>query len=189
MKKAFLSLLVFFSIFTFGYSEHARNDLLIGADYIKGPFYEGYGFDFTIVAGSGFFFGGFDADVAGLTIDSKYQTPSSWNSIMFVSGDLLAGLSLKLGPFKPYVCAGLGLFVAGDLDTFLDSSSSSSGSSYSSSSGSDDLSTLIGLQAEAMGGFDFIFSNAFCIGAVYKLKYMYGAGFTDSYGITLGFGF
>ena len=189
MKKAFLSLLIFFSIFTFGYSEHARNDLLIGADYIKGPFYEGYGFDFPIVAGSGFFFGGMDVDVAGLTIDSKYQTPSSWETVMTISGDLLAGLSLKLGPFKPYVCAGLGLFVAGNLDTFLDSSSSSSSYNSSYNSSDDLVSTLIGLQAEAMGGFDFIFSNAFCIGAVYKLKYMYGAGFTDSYGITLGFGF
>lgn len=184
MKKTFLSLLIFFSIFAFGYSEHARGGMFIGADYIKGPFYEGYGFDYTIVAGSGFFFGGFDADVAGLTIDSKYQTPSSWDTIMTISGDLLAGLSIKIGPFKPYVSAGLGMFIAGNLDSFLDSSSTSS--SYSSNSGSEDLSTLIGLQVEAMGGFDFSLSNVFGIGAVYKLKYMYGAGFTDSYGITLG---
>ena len=181
MKKTFLSLLIFFCFFTLGYSQHARSGIFIGGDYVKGPFYEGYAFDYAIVTGPNFFFGGFDVNAAGLPIDSKYETDSSWDTILLVGGDLLAGLSLKLGPIKPYVAAGLGLFIAGDFDKFGDTASSSSSTTTSTEPGS----VLIGFQAEAMAGLDIIMSF-FSVGAVYKLKYMYGAGYTDSYGITLG---
>lgn len=187
MKKLILSLFIFCGLVTFGFSQsqHARCGMFFGGEYVKGPFYEGGAVDFSIVAGSGFIFGGFDFNIADGFVDTKYATDTSWNSIMLMGADLLSGVSVKIGPIKPYISAGLGLYIADDFDKVSESSSSSS-SSYGSGGGSNSEPAVVGFQAEAMAGVDFTFLEVFGIGAVYKIKYMYGGGFSDTLGITLG---
>ena len=180
MKKLFLLIVIFCSILSFGFTQHARSGMYCGINTVKGPFYEGNTIDLSILGGSSMLFGGFDFAVSDVSIDNRYITSTSWEPIILATGDLVTGLSFKIGPLKPFVSSGIGFFLASDFTT------TTSSTSYSSSSTTATKTPFMGLHAEVVGGIDLCLFNLFSVGAQYKLSYMYGAGFTDSYGITVG---
>ena len=168
MKKLIAALFVFCSLMALGFSEsyHARRGLFLDVDTIHGSFYDGFGLTFTSVGGLGLTFYGFDISAGQIFIQDNYKTDSTCADPDFVSGNFLVGLSLKLGPIKPYITGGIGGCIISDQDN----------PDY----------CLVGLLAEGIGGVDLCLFDILSIGACYKIKFMYGAGFTESYSITTG---
>ena len=157
----------------------ARTGMFVDLSYMQGPFFDGWEAYCSISGGKDVIFAGYDFGIDIDKVLSKYNTSSYDKSALSLFGDVILGASFRLGFFMPYGYLGAGLYLLSNID--------SSYSSSSSSSSSDD-STKVGFHAEAVTGLDLIFGNI-SIGAIYKLKYMYGGGFTDCYGISAGLTF
>ena len=146
-------------------SQRARSGLFSDLVYVNGPFYEGAGASFSILGGGDNFFAGFDNDYFIPYIKSEYSHSRSWDQFYGWSADFVVGYSLRIGFIRPYLAAGIGGFVIGNEELFD--------------------TDLYGFQFETITGADVCFS-IFSAGFVYKLKYLYGAGYVDNYGVSFG---
>lgn len=143
----------------------ARNGLFTDLSYMHGPFYNGVDLSFSILSGGKFWFGGLDLDLGYVFIDPSYNSYSSWSEFDYTAVGVLLGYSLSLGPVKPYAAAGLGWYGFSQ-DELFDSD-------------------IYGVQLEGIAGVDVKFDN-YSIGFVYKIKYLYGSGYVDFSGLSLG---
>ncbi|MCR5188490.1 MAG: hypothetical protein K6C97_06100 [Treponema sp.] len=146
-------------------SQESRRGLFIDIAYLNGSFYQGMDLNFSALFGTKVFFLGFDIDAAYPVIKDEYKTSSTWSDFYLFDVHFVMGLSLKLLFVKPYVSAGIGYYMIGE-DKMLDKD-------------------LIGLSLEGAAGVDLNL-GVYSIGFVYKIKYLYGAGFANTTGISLG---
>lgn len=146
-------------------SQECRRGIFAELSYLSGSFYDGFNLNFSVLYGDKFAFCGFDLDTAYSFISDDYVTSSSWTDFYLMDVNFVAGLSLRLLCFKPYIAGGIGYFSIGE-----------------ESAADEDM---FGLSLEAMAGID-VFFGSYSVGFVYKLKYFYGAGYADCIGVNIG---
>jgi len=146
-------------------SQEARRGLFLESTYLNGPFYQGVDINLSAMIGGKFFFAGVDMDLAYPQIKSEYTSISDWSSFYISNIDAILGCSVKLLILKPYLAFGIGRYSISNEKMYDDK--------------------ISGLLLEGIAGMDLCLGS-YSLGVVYKLKYLYGAGFVDTYGFSLG---
>ncbi|MCR4579494.1 MAG: hypothetical protein K5681_04015 [Treponema sp.] len=146
-------------------SQEARRGIFMDISYMNGPFYQGTNLNFALLLGGKFIFAGFDMDIAFPMIKPDYYSYNSWSEFYIFDANFVLGNSIKFGFIRPYTAFGIGMHGIGQ-EELLDTN-------------------IRGIHLEAMAGIDLTW-DMYSIGAIYRLKYLYGAGFVDTIGMSFG---
>ena len=155
-------------------SQNGRTGIYFNGAVFGSPVYGGLESALSFYYGKRFAFSGFEiwasnnffSDGASVSIDSS--SPSN----TLVDMQYVYGTAVKLGFFRPYALAGVGL---GLLSTYSNDSS-------------DTEFLAVGLTSQVAVGSDIIIKS-FTLGTFYRVKWFYQLGFADSFGISLGWTF
>lgn len=137
-----------------------RNALIEDIGYMNSSLYTGMDYDTKLYLGYKNVFLGAEVNVIPVKIKPEYLSTQTSGS--FFGASLLFGSSITLGIVRPYIECGGGVF-------------------YTNKSDEDSTDDLFGWDAQFVGGFDLLMKN-FGLGCFYKLKYFFGAGWSDCYG-------
>ncbi len=147
-------------------SSRPRRGLYCDLNYLHGPFYDGFDVNLSALGGSSFWYGGLDCDLGYAVIPASYSPNSDWANFHYIAAGFVVGTAVTIGPLTPYAAVGLG--------------------GYSFSEDEEYDAGILGLQVQGMVGADVQYAG-FTLGLVYRIKYLYGAGYLDSTGVSFGF--
>lgn len=159
--------------FDFGEYQKSKKGAYLNIGYAEGRFFEGtiLGAEYYHWGGANWFLGG-DLDVIFTQIEPKYRhennsygNDTEAKEINFFDLNAVAGASFNLWRLRPYASLGLGGYFS-TIDHPKENAPS-------------------GLSLEVCAGLDFTFEHL-VIGAKYKLKYLMGSGFLDTYMLSAG---
>ncbi len=142
-----------------------RRGIFADITYLNGSLYQGMNLNFSILSGGKHVFFGVDLDIGFPWIKDTYRTIYSWSSFFLFDANFVLGFSFNIFFLRPYAAAGIGYYTIGRDSLF----------------GRD----VYGLSLEGITGLDLCL-GAYSVGAVYRIKFLYGSGFANSMGVSLG---
>jgi len=150
---------------SFSESQKPRRGIFADITYLNGPFYQGMNLNLSALVGGKIIFLGVDVDLGFPWIKDEYKTNNSWSNFYLFDANFVMGLSFNVFFLRPYAAVGLGYYTIGR-DEML---------------GKD----IFGLSLEGIGGVDLCIGS-YSLGAVYRIKFLYGSGFSNALGVSLG---
>lgn len=146
-------------------SPKPRRGLFADITYLNGPLYQGMNLNCSVLTGGQVVFFGIDADLGFPWIKGEYINPNSWSNFYLFDVNLILGVSFNILFLRPYAAVGIGYYSIG----------------HNKLSDND----IYGLSLETLTGLD-ICLGPYSIGGVYRLKFLYGSGFSNAMGVSLG---
>ena len=136
-----------------------------------GAFFDGFDVGMNLYFGGTNFFGGFGASALFANLKDEYISGPVLRDFNIVNLNAFIGGSFTFHFLRPYLEAGVGYYFSNPMGSRNSTEDMPNGFSFT-----------------ATAGCDFIMKN-FSLGGYYRLRYLKGAGWIDSYGVAAGFRF